>query len=202
MLFFGAKENRGGNGGGENEGMKAFVNACMMVQPGASGFGQVRRLAVQKGVFTANGKGVSEMQLMLFWERVRRKFGGVQEVVFVERGSDALGAFKGESEGESECEDIGRGRGEMEDICYADDGLGFNRWEESFEEKVERVVGSVKAECGWSAPRWRVLGPQQQGLDTRMKSMAIDRRTRKEKEEMLVRQMRDMFGHEDISNAS
>ncbi|KAE9378781.1 hypothetical protein N431DRAFT_327530 [Stipitochalara longipes BDJ] len=205
VLFFGLPNQ--GSGGGEEgqERMTAFVRACTMVHPGSSGFGIVKRMAVQKALFTGRGgKGVSEMQLRLFWERIRGKFGGLQELVFVEREEDALGGF------ESEVEDctVGTGRREewgrcgMEGICYADDGVGFSCWgEERFEDKVERVVRSLEAECGWVAPRWRVLGPQVEDLNTRMEGMVIDRQTRKEKEEVLVRQMRVLFGHENVSNA-
>jgi hypothetical protein len=210
VLFFG--EHGGGNGNaraceGGQERLQDFVNACMMVHPGASGFGQVTRLAVQKGFFTSpagTAKGVSEMRLRLFWERVLGKFVGVEEVLFVERGEDALGAFEGEAEhmeADVRIEERSWGRSQMEGVCYADDGLGFNCWEESLEEKVERVVRSVEAECGLVAPRWRVLGPQEESLGARMEEIVIDRQRRKEKEEALVRQMRELFGHEDISNA-
>ena len=217
MLFFGRKRNGehvgGGNGngngcGGGQDGLQDFVNACMMVHPGASGFGQVTRLAVQKGLFTSpagTAKGVSEMRLRLFWERVLGKFVGVEEVLFVERGEDALGAFEGEAEGveaDVRIEEHEWERSQMEGVCYADDGLGFNCWEEeSLEEKVERVVRSVEAECGLVAPRWRVLGPQEESLGAQMEEVVIDRQRRKEKEEALVRQMRELFGHEDILNA-
>jgi hypothetical protein len=218
VLFFGRKRNGehggGGNGngngcGGGQDGLQDFVNACMMVHPGASGFGQVTRLAVPKGLFTSpagTAKGVSEMRLRLFWERVLGKFVGVEEVLFVERGEDALGAFEGEAEGVEagvgRIEEHSWGRSQMEGVCYADDGLGFNCWEEeSLEEKVERVVRSVEAECGLVAPRWRVLGPQEESLGARMEEIVIDRQRRKEKEEALVRQMRELFGHEDILNA-
>jgi hypothetical protein len=213
VLFFGRRRNEhgggGGNGcGGGQEGLQDFVNACMMVHPGSSGFAQVKRLAVQKGLFTSRAgtaKGVSEMRLRLFWERVLGKFSGVEEVLFVERGEDALGAFEGEAEDVDidvdmrRIEDHSWGRSQMEG---ADDGLGFNCWEEeSLEEKVERVVRSVEAECGLVAPRWRVLGPQEESLGARMEEIVIDRQRRKEKEEALVRQMRELFGHEDILNA-
>jgi hypothetical protein len=146
------------------------------------------------------------MRLRLFWERVLGKFVGVEEVLFVERGEDALGAFEGEAEGVEagvgRIEEHSWGRSQMEGVCYADDGLGFNCWEEeSLEEKVERVVRSVEAECGLVAPRWRVLGPQEESLGARMEEIVIDRQRRKEKEEALVRQMRELFGHEDILNA-
>jgi hypothetical protein len=145
------------------------------------------------------------MQLRLFWERVLGKFIGVEEVLFVERGEDALGAFEGEAEdmeADVRIEQHSWGRSEMERVCYADDGLGFNCWEEeSLEEKMERVVRSVEAERGLVAPRWRVLGPQEESLGARMEEIVIDMQRRKEKEESLVRQMRELFGHEDISNA-
>jgi hypothetical protein len=215
VLFFGRRRNEHGGGnasgcgsGSGQEGLQDFVNACMMVHPGSSGFGQVTRLAVQKGLFTPRAgaaKGVSEMQLRLFWERVMGKFIGVEEVLFVERGEDTLGAFEGEAEdmeADVRIEQHSWGRSEMERVCYADGGLGFNCWEEeSLEEKVERVVRSVEAERGLVAPRWRVLGPQEEGLSARMEEILIDMQRRKEKEESLVRQMRELFGHEDISNA-
>ena len=181
-----------------------------MVHPGSSGFGSVRRLAVQKGLFEGRaGKGVSEMQLRLFWERVRGKFAGVEEVVFVEGKSEALCAFEGMEERERELDsdlelDVVRRewRNRMEGICFADEGLGFRCWEEErFEDKVERVVRSLEAECGWVAPRWRVVGPREDSLDTRMEGMVISMQTRKDREEMLVKQMRGLFGHENISNA-
>jgi hypothetical protein len=208
VLFFGLKKNaargRNGTGNGDSQGgMKDFLNACMMVHPGPSGFGTVRRLAVQKSLFEARGraaKGVSEMQLRLFWERVMGKFTGVEEVLFVEDGEDALSYF--EEEDVRRIEEHSWRRSEMEGVCYADDELGFNCWEEEcLEEKVERVVQSVQAERGWAAPRWRVLQPQEESLDSRIEGIVIDRQRRRAKEEVLVRQMRSLFGHEDVSNA-
>ncbi|PMD36902.1 hypothetical protein L207DRAFT_569047 [Hyaloscypha variabilis F] len=193
VLFFGVR-------GQERERMAEFVQACTMVHPGASGFGRVRRLAVEKELFMGRGgKGVSEMQLRLFWERVMGKFRELEELVFVEAGEDALGAFERE---DVEAEVGLRGRNQMEDVCFTDDGMEFRCWgEERFEDKVERVVRSLETECGWVAPRWRVLGPQVGDLDTRMEGMIIGRQTRMEQEERLVRQMRGLFGHEGVSNA-
>jgi hypothetical protein len=180
--------------------MKGFVNACFMVRPGSLGFGSVKKLAVQKGLFNGGaGKGVSEMQLRQLWERVMRKFEGVEEVIFVERGEDALVKVQIEDGEEPEWGGSRREldmQGQMEGVCYADDELRLSYWEEeTFEEKVERVVRSVEAECGWVAPRWRVLEPRKESVDR-----GRDDQTR-EKEEALVRQMRELFGHENISNA-
>jgi len=195
VLFFGVPK------GGES--IAPFVQACTMVHPGLSGFAQVRRLAVQKDLFAGRGgKGVSEMQLRLFWERVRGKFLGVEELVFVEGEAKVIDAFEGilrEEVGVRERE--GWTRSEME-VCFMDERLGFRCWEEErFEDKVQRVVRSLEAECGWVAPRWRVVGPREDSLDTRMEGLVIGAQTMKEKEEMLVRQMRGLFGHEDISNS-
>lgn len=174
-------------------GMRGLVNACMMVHPGSSGFGIVRRVAVHRGLF-AGGKGSAEVNLRTFWERVRGKFGGCEEVVFVERGEDALLAGEErEWQGERETQM------QMEGICYADDGLGPGCWEEErFEEKIERVVRSLERESGWVAPRWRVVTPQ---IATQLDGVVGERQTMKEKEEALVVKMRQMFGHENVSNA-
>ena len=167
-----------------------------MVHPESSGFGSVKRLAVQKALFTGSaGKGVTEMNLRKFWERVRSKFTGVEEVVFVERGEDALGYFEGGVEGDWEVE-------EMRGICCAGGGIGVECWEEErLEEKVERVMRGLESEKGWSAPRWEVLGHRLESLDVRMEGLVIDKQVKKAREEALVAQMRDMFGHEEVSNA-
>ena len=74
----------------------------------------------------------------------------------------------------------------MEGICYAD------CWrEERFADKVQRVVSSLEKETEWVAPKWRVITGQQERWEL----------SRKEMEEALVEKMREVFGHEDVSNA-
>jgi hypothetical protein len=173
----------------------------MMVHPGASGFGKVRRVAVHRSLFTGsggggNGKEGVEANLGWFWERIKGKFTGVEEVVFVERGEDALVVGEGK-EGwgvqgwRVECESCVT----LEGVGYGDEGQDVECWEEErFEVKVERVVRGLERETGWVAPRWRVLGRQ---CETQLEG---ERQATKEKEDALVIKMREMFGHEDVSN--
>ncbi len=189
MLYFPEKE-------GLNAGIKAFVNVAMMVVP--SELKKVRRLAVSEGLFLKEGmnKGGAEMNLTYFWERVQRKFTGLEEILFVGKGEDPSVVLE-------EKDLMGEDGGEvlMERLCYADDRLGLSCWEEErFEEKVERVVKGLEKESGWVAPKWRVLGRQQQRWDMRIEAVVVELQARKEREASLVRKMREMFGHEDVSN--
>jgi len=119
-------------------------------------------------------------------------------VVFVERGVDALGVG---GEG-GECWGVRGGREvevRVEGLRSADEGRDLECWEEEgFEEKVERVVRSLERETGWVAPRWRVLEPRR---DPQLSEVRKELQTSKKKEEALVVKMREMFGHEDFSNA-
>jgi hypothetical protein len=190
VLFFGEKE-------GWNAGLKALVNAAMMVLP--SELAKVRVLAVSEGLFLSAGqnKGGAEMNLRCFWERVQRRFTGLEEVLFVGRGEDPSVALE-----ERRCESEVQVEAQMEGLCYADDELGFGCWEEErFEEKIERVVKDLEKESGWVAPQWRVLGRQTESSDMRIAGFVIELQKRKEKEDILVRKMREMFGHEEVSNA-
>jgi hypothetical protein len=173
----------------QQEAIKSFLNACVLVSPSSTGFGCVKRLAVQKGLFTSGGRGggkATELLLRIFWDRVRKTFTSVEEVVFVECGEDALFAFEGNG-GREEREEGWIGEG----VCWPGDELGVWCWEmERFGEMVGRVVGCVEGEWGWVAPRWRVV-------ESRKGEVEMGRR----KEEGLVRRMRELFGHEAVSNA-
>jgi hypothetical protein len=137
------------------------------------------------------GGKTTALLLHIFWERIRRTFTSVQEIVFVECAEDALFAFEGNGERAE--------REEGEGICWLGDELGVWCWErERFGGMVRRVVGCVEGEFPeWVAPRWRVVGCGK-GVEGRVE---VEMRRRKEEEEGLVRRMRELFGHEAVSNA-
>jgi hypothetical protein len=187
------------------EAIKSFVNACLLVSPSPTGFSCVTRLAVQKSLFTSPspsgpvGGKTTALLLHIFWERIRRTFTSVEEVVFVECAEDALLAFSSPLE-RKEMGEMVEGSdwiGEGEGICWLGDELGVWCWErERFGGMVGRVVASVEGESpGWVAPRWRVVGCR------RGKEGEVDVEARRRKEEGLVRRMRELFGHEGVSNA-
>jgi hypothetical protein len=60
------------------------------------------------------------------------------------------------------------------------------------------VVACVEGESpGWVAPRWRVVGCRK-GEEGHVE---VEMRRRKEEGEGLARRMRELFGHECVSNA-
>jgi hypothetical protein len=192
VLYFTLKE-------GWNAGIQQLIYACMRVHPGESGFRSVKRLAAHESLFVRRGKGSVELNIRYFWECVKSKFTGLEEVLFVESGEDALVAFEERNTASKEKEEGGL---QINGLCYADDEFGVGNWEkERFEEKVERFVRSLEGETGWVAPRWRVVMHGRESRESKFEGMVIERQMRKEKEEALARNMRELFGHEDVSNA-
>lgn len=191
----------------QQEAIKSFLNACTLVSHTSTGFGSVKRLAVPKSLFAsppasspgARGKPTS-LHLRIFWERIRRTFTSVEEVLFVERAEDALPAFAFNGTGFAFEGNVDRevwiGNGKGEGLCWPGDELGVWCWDRvRFGAMVGRVVGCVERECAWVAPRWRVVG-------CRMREEGRGEvEARRSKEERLVRMMRELFGHEGISNA-
>jgi hypothetical protein len=220
ILFFGLPTHHATHQQNQQEAIKSFLHACTLVSPTSTGFGTVKRLAVQKSLFTspstpypspswiegggAGGK-TTTLHLRIFWERIRRSFTSVEEVLFVDNPSDALVAFNENDSAFDRNGDegdgwIGQGSGKSEGLCWPGDELGVWCWErERFGGMVGRVVGCVEGEWGWGwvAPRWRVVGCRM-GEEGRGE---VEVEARRRKEEGLVRRMRELFGHEGVSNA-
>lgn len=102
----------------------------------------------RSGDVGAGVDGVTMRCLEDFWDAVRRKFGGVEEVWILGDGMERR-VLDGDDE---VLEEESRGSGDKHDGT----SLPKNR-RDSFRAKVERTVNTLEAETGWVAPRWRIL---------------------------------------------
>ncbi|KAH6701952.1 hypothetical protein BKA61DRAFT_199926 [Leptodontidium sp. MPI-SDFR-AT-0119] len=96
--------------------------------------------------------GVTVRNLEGFWDVVRRKFGGLEEVWILSAGM----------EGRVLDEEIDGGGWRLDRVFDGSDVGGggdmTRKRRMSFEEKVERAVKILEDETGWAAPSWRILG--------------------------------------------
>ncbi|KAM3065671.1 hypothetical protein ACMFMF_010892 [Clarireedia jacksonii] len=137
VLYFGNQAPAAGNDSLAGA-FKNFTHVMDMVEYGQ--LERIRRLAVHEGVLGSRvgiGKG-GEVFMDMFWEVVRGKLAGLEEVIFVvESGEtgDGEGGFEG-------------GRRELSRV----EELGFRVLEA--QEGVKRRMGNGEV---WRAPAWRVL---------------------------------------------
>jgi len=125
------------------------------------------------------GKGgidaITLSNLSEFWDVVRRKFSGVEEVWIVGEGmeervlegdvDDCKGNPWGRSFDERSRErrsgdgnGIGNGNGNDNANGNANGTMMTRERRMSFESKIERAVSQLAQETGWKAPKWRYLG--------------------------------------------
>jgi hypothetical protein len=128
-----------------------FVNALAMTAP--SELGLVRRLAVNEALFGglrgSSSPNVMARRVREFWEYVRRRFSGVEEVVvLVDEDADAEGRDEDVRVWmESVLGCVLRGKDEME--------VGSR--EEKLLDSLEKGLRFVEQRNGWVAPRWDAL---------------------------------------------
>ncbi|CAG8960494.1 hypothetical protein HYFRA_00008213 [Hymenoscyphus fraxineus] len=160
------RETRGSKEG--LEGCQRFIQVVTLVDPVS--LGKVRHLAVEEGFFGSymhdfsssaartQGCGVldEDWRMLQFWESIKRKFAGLEEVTFY------LGS------GEGGKKDGGGRRSSFPGLFLPVEWLREREWKERvrrLQERLENAVGFVGRQgvggngfVKWTAPRWRIEG--------------------------------------------
>ena len=123
-----------------------FVTAVMMMEPRVSGM--VKRLAVSEALFQSvkgatSGPTVRATRLHEFWEYVRRKFAGVEEIVILLDGDET----RKDEEGEVVIERMEGALGSMR-------GTSVGLPVEGLPEGLKEGLVSVEDKDGWTSPKW------------------------------------------------
>jgi hypothetical protein len=145
ILYFGYRA-------GYQASFKHFVNAIGLIEKHE--LGQVRRLAVHEGLFLDVGNGgrnnptITAIRLQEFWNDVRLKFAGMEEVIVVVNQANTFPDTRVHGP---------RASGERSNWQDQVKNSSGDAVEENLSWKIARAVEKVEQEYGWKAPRWTVM---------------------------------------------
>ncbi|XMA08534.1 hypothetical protein WAI453_001325 [Rhynchosporium graminicola] len=113
----------------------------------------------EKGDDVRGGRidGVTGKNLGIFWDVVMRKFTCVEEVWILGGGMEGQGQIPGEDIERCGGSDVS---GSLESFDDEREVRLLRKRRLSFQVKVERAVRTLEEESGWIAPRWRIVGCQ------------------------------------------